>query len=126
MSLRDLRHRVEYAVVLVVNAIVFVLPDSLSRGLGTTIGLAFYALDRRHREVAINQLRAAFPTRSAAECRAIARATFAHFGRLLVCVLRLSTIRPEALRALVDVEGEEHVRHALEQGRGVLIVAGHF
>lgn len=126
MTARDLRHRAEYAVVIVLRTVVAVLPDALARGLGTLIGLSFYALDRRHRLVAINQLRAAFPTRSVPECREIARATFAHFGRLLIFVLRLSTIRPDALRRRIEVEGEEHVRHALALGRGVLIIAGHF
>jgi len=126
MTLRDLRYGAEYSVVLVMRTLVWLLPDAVGRALGTTIGLAFYALDRRHRRVAINQLRAAFPTRSAAECQAIARATFAHFGRLLVFVLRLSTIRPEELRGLLEVEGENHFRDALAQGKGVLIITGHF
>jgi len=126
MTLRDLRYGAEYSVVLVMRTLVWLLPDAVGRALGTTIGLAFYALDRRHRRVAINQLRAAFPTRTAAECQAIARATFAHFGRLLVFVLRLSTIRPAELRALLEVEGENHFRDALAQGKGVLIITGHF
>jgi len=126
VTARDVRYRAEYAIVRLLRALVSVMPDALARGLGAGIGLTFYALDRRHRRVAINQLQVAFPRRSAAECRAIARATFAHFGRLLVVVLRLSTIRPEDLRARVDVEGENHVRNALAQGKGVLLITGHF
>jgi KDO2-lipid IV(A) lauroyltransferase len=126
VTVRDLRHRAEYAAVIALRAIVSVLPDSWSRGLGTAIGLTFYALDGRHRRVAINQLRAAFPTRRLDECRRIARSTFAHFGRLAVFVLRLSTIRQDDLRALIEVEGEGHFRKALSQGRGVLIITGHF
>jgi KDO2-lipid IV(A) lauroyltransferase len=122
----DLRHRAEYGVVLVLRAVVSVLPDRLARGLGTLVGFTFYTLDGRHRRIAINQLRAAFPTRSADECRRIARSAFAHFGRLLVFVLRLSTIHPDALRARIEVEGEGHFRNALAQGRGVLIITGHF
>ena len=120
------RHRAEYALVAIVRAVVRMLPDVLSRAIGTVIGLTFYAVDRAHRRVAIDQLRAAFPTREPAECRAIARATFAHFGRLLVALLRFSTLRPDEIRARVEFEGEDRVRHALATGRGVLIVTGHF
>jgi KDO2-lipid IV(A) lauroyltransferase len=126
VTIRDLRHRAEYAVVVVLRALVAVLPDNLSSALGTTIGLTFHALDGRHRRVAINQLRAAFPTRTEDECRRIARSTFAHFGRLAVFVLRLSTIRQDDLRTRLEVEGENHFRKALSLGRGVLIIAGHF
>lgn len=120
------RHRAEYALVVIVRGVVRILPDVLSRAIGTVIGLTFYAVDRAHRRVAIHQLRAAFPTREPAECRAIARATFAHFGRLLVALLRFSTLRPDQIRTRVEFEGEDRVRHALATGKGVLIFTGHF
>lgn len=126
MTLRDVRHRAEYAIVLALRGAIAIVPDAPARGLGSLIGLAFCVLDPRHRRVATEQLQAAFPTRSAAEVRAIVRATFAHFGRLLVFVLRLSTLTRDELRALIEIEGESHFRAALASGRGVLIFTGHF
>jgi KDO2-lipid IV(A) lauroyltransferase len=126
MSAVRFRHRVEYALVASVRALVRVLPDALVRGLGTTIGLAFFAIDPAHRRLAVHQLRAAFPTRSEAECRAIARATFSHFGRLLVLLLKFSTLTPDEMRDRIDVEGDDRMRAALAEGKGVIIVTGHF
>jgi KDO2-lipid IV(A) lauroyltransferase len=126
MTLKALRHRVEYGVVLAMRAVVSVLPDGLTRSLGSAIGLAFYLLDPAHRRLAVAQIRAAFPVRSEAECRAIARATFAHFGRLLTVVLRFSTLGPDEIRRRIEVEGEERVHDALANGRGVLMFTGHF
>jgi KDO2-lipid IV(A) lauroyltransferase len=126
MTIRAVRHRVEYALVLIVRAIVRVLPDVVSRGIGTVIGLAFYTVDRGHRRLATRQLRAAFPTRSAAECRALARSTFAHFGRLLVAVLRFSTLSPDQIRERVEFEGKDRMMSALAAGKGVILVTGHF
>ena len=126
MTLTHLRHRVEYALVLAVRALVRVLPDGASRAIGTLIGLAFYTFDPGHRRLASSQLRMAFPLRSAAECRAIARATFAHFGRLLVLLLKFSTLTPEQVRARVDFEGEERIRAALAAGKGAIVFSGHF
>jgi len=122
----SVRHRLEYALVVVVRGIIRILPDALGRALGTFIGLTFYAVDRAHRRVAITQLRAAFPTREPAECRAIARATFAHFGRLLVALLKFSTLTPAEMRTRVEFEGDDRMRHALAGGKGVIIVTGHF
>jgi Kdo2-lipid IVA lauroyltransferase/acyltransferase len=121
-----MRHRVETALVVVIRALVGVLPLAVDRGLGAAIGLFFYVSDPAHRRLAIRQLRAAFPTRSEAECRAIARATFAHFGRLLVVLIKFSTFTPAQIRAHVEFEGEDRVRAALEAGKGAIIVSGHF
>lgn len=126
MTLLGLRHRIEYGVVASVRALVGILPDAASRAIGTLIGLCFYALDPTHRRLSVLQLRAAFPVRSEAECRAIARATFAHFGRLLVAVLRFSTLSPDQIRMRVEVEGEERIHAALAAGRGAIVFSGHF
>jgi KDO2-lipid IV(A) lauroyltransferase len=68
----------------------------------------------------------AFPARSQAECRAIARATFAHFGQLVVALLQFSRLSPAAMRARVEYEGLDRVHEALAHGRGVLLFTGHF
>jgi KDO2-lipid IV(A) lauroyltransferase len=99
--MRRLRQRAEYGMVVVVRWLIGWLPEAFGRGLGTAIGLAFYAIDRRHRRLAVDQLRAAFPVRPQAECQAIARATFVHFGRSLVALLRFSTLSPDAIKARV-------------------------
>jgi KDO2-lipid IV(A) lauroyltransferase len=120
------RHRAEYWLVAGVRWIVGVMPDALSRGFGTCLGLVFFAVDGRHRRVAMDQLQAAFPRRSKADCRAITRATFIHFGRLLIAVLRFSTLTREQMRARVEFQGEDRVHAALAAGKGAIIVTGHF
>jgi KDO2-lipid IV(A) lauroyltransferase len=122
----SLRHRLEYLAVVGVRAVVRILPWRVSRGAGSAVGLAFYALDRPHRRLTLANLDAAFPRRSPAERRAIARAVFAHFGRLLVELLRFSAMSPERMRAHVEFEGEERVHQAHAQGKGALLVTGHF
>jgi KDO2-lipid IV(A) lauroyltransferase len=123
---RELRYRLEYAMVLLVRAVVRVLPDRAGRWLGSLVGWCFFIGDGAHRRLAVSQLRAAFPARSAAECRAIARATFAHFGRLLVALLRFSTLSADQIRTRVEYDGDERVRAALVAGKGVLLFSGHF
>ena len=118
--------RLEYAVVVTIRWFVGRAPYPVVRAIGTAIGRVFHAVDGAHRRLAVSQLQAAFPVRSEAECRAIARQTFVHFGQSLVTVLRASTFTPGALLASMDVEGAEHVRTALAAGRGAIIFSGHF
>jgi KDO2-lipid IV(A) lauroyltransferase len=120
------RHRFEYWLIAVVTATVRLLPWSVVGAAGAALGLAFYALDRPHRRITLDNLAAAFPVRSARERRAIARGVFAHFGRLLVELLKFSTLTPAQMLARVEFEGDEHARQAYAQGRGVFFYTGHF
>ena len=121
-----LRHRLEYGAVAAVMGMVRLLPMRAVIALGTAVGRAFFLVDRGHRRLAIDNLHAAFPLRSEAECRAICRETFSHFGRLLVVLLKFSTMRSDQMLACVEFDGEERVVHAHAQGRGVLLFTGHF
>jgi KDO2-lipid IV(A) lauroyltransferase len=117
---------IEFAAVRVVAALVSLLPMSVVRHVGAGIGRVAYVVDRTHRRIATANLAAAFPARPDAERRALARAMFAHFGSLLLELLKFSTYTREQMLAAVDVEGDERVRRAYEQERGVLFFTGHF
>ncbi len=121
-----LRYRVEAAALTVVRAIAGALPDAASWWAGAAVGFGFWALDASHRRLAVRQLRAAFPTRTDAECRAIARKTFIHFGQLLVVLIKVSTLSAEQVRQRVEFDGEERVQQALAAGKGVILSSGHF
>lgn len=126
MTLTDARHRLEYAAVELVRTTAGVLPERAARALGSLIGWIFYQLDLPHRRLAVRQLQAAFPLRSRRECQTIARQTFAHFGRLLVETLRMSTRPPTELLDRVEVVGADHIRSALAKGKGAILFVGHF
>ena len=121
-----MKHRLEYAMVRALFAVVRVVPDPLVRAAGTLLGLAFYTFDRTHRKIAHRNLASAFPGRSERERTAIARGAFVHFGRLLVELLKFSTLSEEAMLARVEFDGEDRARLAYAQGRGVLFFTGHF
>ena len=121
-----MKHRLEYALVRTLIALIRVMPDALIRAIGTLLGLGFYAVDGAHRRIALRNLATAFPGRSDAERRLIARAAFAHFGRLLFELLAFSTLSPETMLSRVEFEGEDRARLAYAQNKGVLFITGHF
>jgi KDO2-lipid IV(A) lauroyltransferase len=120
------RHRLEFFAVAYVRALVGALPHGAVHAMGSVLGSFVYLVDRGHRKVALANLARSFPTRSNAERRRIARAVFAHFGRLLLEILKFSTLSQQEMLQRVEFEGEERVRHAYAQGKGVLFFTGHF
>jgi KDO2-lipid IV(A) lauroyltransferase len=121
-----LRYRVEALAARTVQSFVRLLPMSTVRLLGRSIGTLAYQLDFPHRRIAHENLALAFPNRPASERRALARNMFAHFGALLFELLKFGTLSRRQMLAAIEGEGEERVRQALAQGRGVLFFTGHF
>jgi Kdo2-lipid IVA lauroyltransferase/acyltransferase len=125
-TFKSARQRLEYEAVRGTRALVGFLPWSGVRALGTGLGLAFYALDGRHRRIALANVAAAFPRKSEIERRTLVRQVFSHFGRLLFELLKFSHLTPDEALARVEFEGEAHVHEAHRQGRGALLFTGHF
>jgi Kdo2-lipid IVA lauroyltransferase/acyltransferase len=121
-----MRQWLEYAAVKSIAVSVRPFPLTLVRRVGELLGLTFYLVDRVHRRIALANLQVAFPKRSEQECRAIARSMFQHFGRLLLELLKYASLPPGRQLDLVEWEGEERVRLALAQGKGILFCTGHF
>lgn len=121
-----MRHHLEYALVLVIRGLVRLLPRQASLGLGAGLGTLFYHLHGSRRELALANLRAAFPSRTEAECRAILRSTFQHCGRHVIELLNFYVMSTHEMTRLLEVQGGEHVEQAMAGGKGMVFFSGHF
>ncbi|HJU41745.1 MAG TPA: lysophospholipid acyltransferase family protein [Vicinamibacterales bacterium] len=121
-----MRDAIEYWSVVAVRALARRLPEPVINAWGAAIGMVFYIADWQHRRVALANLEQCFPNKPARERRAIARATFKHFGRVLLKLLTFSTLTPEQMMAASEYEGDERVRLAYAKGKGILFFTGHF
>lgn len=93
-----------------------------SRGLA---GL-WFAIDGRHRRVAINNLTYVFGCeKSPIEIRRMARRVFANIVMVLFEVGWLYRSRPGSLAVKIRFEGLPHLQQAIQKGRGVLVLTGH-
>jgi KDO2-lipid IV(A) lauroyltransferase len=100
------------------------LPLRMLAAAGSGLGAAlFWLIPERRRVVRVN-LALCFPKRSAEERERLAKAHFRAFGRSFLEHALLWWLPPERLRALVRVEGIEHLE-ALGT-RPVILLAPHF
>jgi KDO2-lipid IV(A) lauroyltransferase len=103
------------------------LPRKLSLGVGRILGLAVYSLDRRHRRIALSNLKTAFGSEfSASAQKDIARKSFIHFGKFLADFIKFNHFNDEKRDKLINAEGIENLNQAFEKGKGVLLFSGHY
>lgn len=120
------RHRLEYLAFRGASGAARILGDAGSARLLAALGrLAYRPLGIRRRLVE-SQLRLAFPERDEAWVRRTAAAAYAHLGREGAAMIRLSSLSREHVAARTEVEGLEAFRAALAEGRGLVLVTGHF
>ncbi len=124
----------DYGVYLVVRILVCVLqalPFRLALDVADFLARIVYRVNRRHREVALDNLRQAFPGQcSEAELHARVKAVYRHFCRLAVEMMHLPRlIHPTNWRTFINYANPEdmpRVYRALLSGRPVLLLTGHF
>lgn len=102
------------------------LPWPVQRFAGTILGVALQQLLGRRRRIAARNLALCFPD---LDLRARARLLRAHFAALGIGLFEFARAwwgSVEPLRRGTTVQGLEHVRAAQAEGRGVIVVSGHF
>lgn len=122
---RATRYRIEAAAAAAVSAVVRRLPRAWVLAIGRGLGRLWGALDRRHRRIATDNLRAAFPDWDATRVEAVARGVYAHFGAVMLDLLWMEGRRGPDLLRLVGVDGEDNFHAAAARGKGILFFTAH-
>lgn len=104
-----------------------ILPRPALLSVGTLAGRVASFADRRHRRVALDNLRASLgDDLGEGEVRRIALRCWEHFGRITVDALAFRRLAREGPRGRIVHEGLEHLRDAYALGKGVLEFSGHY
>ena len=120
-----LRNHVEFSAFRVARGLAGLLSPGALATVGDVFGNFFSLIGGRRREIIDFNLALAFPEKTDAERRQLARAVTRHFSRSALDAIRIQRLRPEELLASVDVTGWEHVERALSYGRGVFFLTAH-
>jgi len=121
-----------YLVYLLVRVALWLLrlfPLRVIARLGRAGGALAYALDRRHRRVAVDNLTRCFgDSKTQEEIRALARENFKRIGENFAAAVKTSSMSEAAIRECVELVGAEHVLPAAKDGKpqGRIIAIGHF
>ncbi|MFU8815411.1 MAG: LpxL/LpxP family Kdo(2)-lipid IV(A) lauroyl/palmitoleoyl acyltransferase [Pseudomonadales bacterium] len=102
------------------------LPLPWLMGFGQGLGAAAYQVARRRRQITEVNLGLCFPSLSAGERQQLAKRSFVHAG-VTVAELTVAWLNPRRpLDHRFTVIGVEHLTAAQAEGRGVILLGGHF
>jgi KDO2-lipid IV(A) lauroyltransferase len=95
------------------------------RRAGWWLGLLLFKAMKKRRQVAIDNVRLAFPGQSEAAARQIARRSMQNGAMTMFEFVRLASATPQEISDYVIWDGIEHFSDALEKGRGALMMTAH-
>jgi KDO2-lipid IV(A) lauroyltransferase len=118
-------HRLEYVGVRVAVGCLKRFPTGLAYRLGERMGVLAWRIGIR-REVVLANLSAAVGLTGGEDPPRIAAACYRHVGRSFAELAVIPGLSADEVKALVTFEGLEHVRAAVDAGRGVIALSGHY
>jgi KDO2-lipid IV(A) lauroyltransferase len=121
-----MRNRLEYLPLWLVVRILGLLPRPLARLKAIFLARAVLLLHGKLRRVGLRNLAVAFPEMSAGDRKRILKKLFNGLGRQMVEFAKFPSYTKENVGKIAVYEGFENFEQARRQGKGVLVLTGHF
>ena len=102
------------------------LPLAVQRGLGIALGALAYPFARERRTIAARNLALCYPALDDGERARLLRSCFRSLGVGAFEFVRAWWGPLGALRERSTLDGVDHIRRAIDSGRGVILLSGHF
>ncbi len=119
-------HFIEFLLFSAFRLMLLLLPHRTAGRVGRGIGgLGFRILTRR-REIALDNLRHAFPGKTPVELDSIARGAFENFGIAISEFLRFSRLQPADLRVLMNYDEHAEAFAKIGTANGLIFMTGHY
>lgn len=126
MKRKRIRHRLEYWLTLSISYFAQLLPYRFALFLGEIIGDIAFGVVRFRRRVALKNLRNCFKDKNIKELKKIARGSYRNLGKSLIEYALFPRLARKKLSDLVEFDHAEYFDQALKQGKGAVMVTGHF
>jgi len=110
-----------------VDRLARILPLSWLRAIATGLAYLIYLLYPSRQRLARENIRKVFGGQfSAAQRRSIALRSTTNISKTMIELFKMRYMTPEQVKALVFLEGAEHLRQALAKGHGAVVFTAHF
>lgn len=123
---RRLKYIVEYALLRLFTLPLALLPRRAALNLGGFIGFLLYKALYSRLKLAADNLRKSFPSMSETQVRLTIRKCWENLGGLAAEFVRLPAMTDHEIETLAEAHGLEQIRKSYAEGKGVIILTGHY
>jgi KDO2-lipid IV(A) lauroyltransferase len=118
--------KIIYRVIIIFLNLLGLIPLTWLRKLGRLIGRLFFLIDKRHRNLTIENLTHAFGReKNPGEIRNIACKVFENLMQIPFEMTLIPKLQRKDLGSLITVEGLHHLQAAYQKGKGILCLGAH-
>jgi KDO2-lipid IV(A) lauroyltransferase len=107
-------------------AIFGAIPLTVRKSFFVSLSLLFYYVHTRRRLITIHNLKCAYPEKSISEITEIAKGAYRNFGIVAAEFFDIPSLNRENLNNIIETEGLENCKKALEKNKGLLLFGAHF
>jgi len=127
MAKKKPRRIVIYALFRVLSFFIFILPIKFGLRIGGCLGRSCFCVLKKTRKRALDNLDIAFAgSKSMEEKELIARGVFENLGKSFVEVISLAKFNRSNIDRYIACKGIETVEELIRQGKGGIVLSGHF
>jgi KDO2-lipid IV(A) lauroyltransferase len=120
------RHRIEYLGYRVFVSVLRITPERPALLLGEVLGWLTGVVFRVRWRTVQAHLEQAFPEKDWKWRRRVAKRSFRHLGRESVATFRLGKMDLAEVKDRLDTVGFDEMKAAFEEGRGLIVLTGHY
>ncbi|MBQ5758932.1 MAG: lysophospholipid acyltransferase family protein [Schwartzia sp.] len=113
-----------YNVCMLVSKLICLLPHSMILSLGKALGILYYKIIKKQRNLAVKQMMPALGLNEE-EAHKLVRESFINMGRNVLEILYMPRLAKEGLDKFIEIDHLERMKDALAEGHGVVVLTGH-
>lgn len=120
-------HGAEYFALLTITRMARLIPGRLADWMAVVFGIISYHILTSRRRIARENFKRAFKyEKNQQEIEKIIKEVFINLARTVVEFARQPVIKKNEILSMVTAEGEEYLAQVLMEGKGAMLVSGHF
>jgi Kdo2-lipid IVA lauroyltransferase/acyltransferase len=123
---KKIQHRLEFWLVLSLGFVLRLYPYRVSLFFANIIGDILFLLGRKRRKITLENLKRSFPDKDKKELKQIAKRAYRNIAKSLTEYMLFPKLDKGRILRLVEFEGLEVFDSALQEGKGAVLVTGHF
>ncbi len=127
ITTKKIRHNVEFIIIKILLFVLNLVPYKIALRFGDFFGMMAFSVFRFRRKVTLENLEKSFgPKYTISQYRKIGSRTYRNIVKSIIEFGLFPSLKKKNLSELISIEGQEHLQKLKSDGKGAVLVTGHF